>query len=198
MYEYRKMTPEERDAVLEARRRRGYPWHQPPHPETEHATYRLVTAACFEHEPRLDTADRLAWFEQELLDLFARLGIPCAAWVALPNHYHALVQIDGFRAFSLELGKLHGRTAHKLNTEDSCRGRKVWFRAQDRCMRNDRHYFTTLNYIHNNPVHHGYVAKWQDWPFSSCHQYLETKGRDWLVALWKEYPLRDYGKKWDM
>jgi putative transposase len=64
-------------------------------------------------------------------------------------------------------------------------------------MRSDRHYFTTLNYVHHNPVHHGYVRTWQEWPWSSCHWYLDTVGRDWLVGLWKEYPLRDYGRKWD-
>jgi putative transposase len=198
VYDYRKMTPEERRAILAARQCQGYPWHQPPHPETEHATYRLVSAACFEHEKRLNTEARLEWFEHELLGLFGRLGVPCAAWVVQPNHYHALVRIGDFREFSTELGRLHGRSAYRLNSEDGCRGRRVWFRSQDRCMRSDRHYFTTLNYLHNNPVHHGYVTKWQDWPYSSCHLYLDTMGRDWLVGLWKEYPLRDYGRKWDV
>jgi putative transposase len=197
MYDYRRMAPEERRAVAEARQRQGYPWHQPPHPETEHATFRLVSAACFEHAPRLSTPERLGQFEAELLGLFARLGTPCAAWVVQPNHYHALVRIEDFKAFSLELGRLHGRSAYRLNAEDNSRGRKVWFRSQDRCMRSDRHYFTTLNYVHHNPVHHGYVRTWQEWPWSSCHWYLDTVGRDWLVGLWKEYPLRDYGRKWD-
>ena len=51
--------------------------------------------------------------------------------------------------------------------------------------------------IHNNPVKHGYVKKWVDWAYSSYHWYLENKGRDWLVELWQEYPLLNYGDKWD-
>jgi putative transposase len=55
-----------------------------------------------------------------------------------------------------------------------------------------------MNYIHNNPVKHGYVAKWQDWPFSSAHWYLEMKGHDWLLENWRDYPVLDYGNDWDV
>ena len=192
------MSEAEREAAVEARKLRGYPWHQPPHPETEAPAYRMVSAACFEHEPRLNTPERVGWFEEELVGLLRDLDVTCSAWCVLPNHYHALVLIANFRAFSKELGTLHGRTAYQLNTEDNARGRRVWFRSQDRCMRSQRHFHTTLNYIHNNPVHHKWARKWQDWPFSSVHWYLETMGRDWLLQIWKEYPLRDYGKKWDV
>ena len=64
-------------------------------------------------------------------------------------------------------------------------------------MRSAGHFFATLNYIHNNPVKHGYVARWAAWPFSSFHWYLQTHGRDWLLDLWRQYPLRDYGAAWD-
>jgi len=85
-----------------------------------------------------------------------------------------------------------------MNGEDGERGRQVWYRAQDRLMRSEAHYGATLNYIHNNPVKHGYVKKWTDWPYSSVHWYLETKGRDWLLDLWRDYPVLNYGDKWDV
>lgn len=65
-------------------------------------------------------------------------------------------------------------------------------------MRSERHYLTTLNYIHNNPVMHGYVDGWGDWAYSSYHWYLKNKGRDWLVELWQEYPDFNYGTQWDI
>jgi putative transposase len=63
MYEYRTMTPEQRRAVVEERRRRGFPWHGPPHPEAAEA-YRIVTAACYEHRRILNSPERLQWFEE--------------------------------------------------------------------------------------------------------------------------------------
>jgi putative transposase len=58
-------------------------------------------------------------------------------------------------------------------------------------------FFATLNYVHSNPVHHGYVRRWTDWHWSSAAEYLESIGRDEAARLWKEYPVMDYGKKWD-
>jgi len=64
-------------------------------------------------------------------------------------------------------------------------------------MRSDGHFWTTINYIHNNPIKHGYVSQWQAWPFSSFHWYLQTHDRDWLLDLWKSYPVLNYGAGWD-
>ena len=141
---------------------------------------------------------RLKWFEQELLGHLQQQSLKVAAWVVLPNHYHVLVKIPEMKDFSKAQGELHGRTSFEINSEDNERDRQVWYRCSDRFMRSERHYFTTLNYIHNNPVKHGYVDKWGDWAYSSFHWYLENKGRDWLIELWREYPVLNYGDKWDV
>ncbi|MEH2373868.1 MAG: hypothetical protein V7K15_12515 [Nostoc sp.] len=54
-----------------------------------------------------------------------------------------------------------------------------------------------MNYIHYNPVKHGWVKSPYNWAESSVHWYLENYGRDWLRSCWIEYPVRDYGKAWD-
>jgi putative transposase len=55
-----------------------------------------------------------------------------------------------------------------------------------------------LNYIHNNPVHHGVAERWQDWIFSSANSFLEKLGRAAAIKIWREYPVLDYGKDWDL
>jgi putative transposase len=197
MYDYRSWTPEQRAAAVADRKQHGYPWHGPPHLEAP-GQYRIVTGACFEHRDILGSSDRLRWFEEQLLACVRELAVPCSAWVVLPNHYHILVRIEDMRVFSQGITRLHGRTSFEMNRKDDASGRRVWYRSQDRCMRSEAHYFTTLNYIHNNPVKHGYVRKWTDWPYSSVHWYLETKGRDWLTDVWRNYPVLNYGEKWDL
>lgn len=64
-------------------------------------------------------------------------------------------------------------------------------------MKSERHFWATLNYVHHNPVHHGYVKQWQDWPFSSARDYLAEMGKERAAEVWREYPLLDYGKDWD-
>jgi len=171
MYDFRKWTPQRRAAIVEERVDRGYPWHSPPHFEAP-GEYRIVTGACFEHRHILQSPERLGWFEEQLLGLVREQECTCAAWVVLPNHYHIVTKIDDMNRFARAIGQLHGGTSFEMNRKDDARGRQVWFRSQDRCMRSERHLYTTLNYIHNNPVKHGYVTKWTDWPFSSVRWYL--------------------------
>jgi putative transposase len=115
----------------------------------------------------------------------------------LPNHYHALIQTENVLKLLFEIGRLHGRLAFQWNDEDNARGRKVFYGATERSMRTERHYWATLNYIHHNPVRHGYVKRWQDWRWSSASQFIATYGRDEAERIWREYPIRDYGAGWD-
>ena len=108
-----------------------------------------------------------------------------------------LIRTAEIKTLLTALGKFHGSSSFRWNCEDGSKGRKVWFRAIERSMRSSRHFYATLNYIHNNPVKHGYVEKWQDWPFSSAADYLELVGKDKAAEIWTEYPVLDYGKDWD-
>ena len=157
MYDYRKWSREKQAAALKERVAHGFPLHSPPH-VLEPGAYRIITGACFEHKPILQSPARLKWFEQQLLDHLQNQCLDVAAWVVLPNHYHILVKIPDIKSFTKAQGQLHGRTSFAINKEDNEQGRQVWFRCSDRVMRSERHYFTTLNYIHNNPVKHGYVC----------------------------------------
>ena len=191
-----KLTPEKRRELVSERKKRGFPWHGPPHFDDQEQ-FHIVTAACYQHREILDSHERLCWFESELIDHLKKSEISCAAWVVLPNHYHVLVKTSDVNLFSHNQGLLHGRTSKVMNSEDNTLGRKIWYRCQDRAMRSERHYFTSINYIHNNPVKHRLVKKWGDWACSSFHWYLANKGRDWLINIWREYPVMKYGEGWD-
>jgi putative transposase len=96
-----------------------------------------------------------------------------------------------------QLGRLHGRLSYAWNKEDRQTGRKVFYGATERFMRTERHYWVTVNYIHNNSVHHVHVARWQDWPWSSANEFLIHTGRGEAEKIWREYPELEYGKGWD-
>jgi len=136
-------------------------------------------------------------FVCDLLAILAARASQTFAWCVLPNHYHALVEAADILALLRELGRLHGRSSRAWNAQENSRGRKVFFRAVERAMRSDRHYWATLNYVHHNPVHHGYVEHWTDWPWSSAPEYLSQTAPDEARRIWREYPLGDYGKGWD-
>jgi putative transposase len=195
-YLYRKLTPEWQAELLRYRRLRGYPLHAPPHLEQAEGWF-LITASTYEHRARFITEDDRGRLLDELFTELQAVEIPCRGWVVLPNHYHLLVQCRPFSVISQPLRRVHGRTAVELNRRLSLVGQQVWYRFSDRQIRSERHYYTTLNYIHFNPVKHGYVEKPLDWPCASVHWYMEHFGVEWLRKVWREYPVRDYGKGWD-
>jgi len=197
-YLWRQLSEKQREELLAWRRTRGYPWHSPPHrPNFGHLRF-LISASCFEHRHYIGySRERMDNLSRDLLAVFATHTGQTFAWCVLPNHYHALVETPDVRALLRELGLLHGRTAHTWNGDEQARGRKVFFRAVERAMRSDRHYWATLNYVHHNPVRHGYVARWTDWPWSSATEYLAQTGVEEAKRIWQEYPLQDYGKDWD-
>ena len=136
-------------------------------------------------------------FAQELLATPRHTLESVVVWCLLPNHYHLLVATPDILGYLQVLGRLHGRTAFYWNGEEHQRGRKVWCNVVERALRSERHFWATVNYIHHNPVHHGYALRWEDWPFSSAGDYLAAMGRHRAAHTWREYPILDYGKGWD-
>ena len=185
------------EELLIWRKRQGLPWHRPPHRASSALRYH-VTAACFEHREFIGSSgERMDRFCGTLLKVFTERGAQVYAWCVLPNHYHALIETTAILEVLEELGRMHGRLSFEWNREEEKRGRQVWCGAAERFMRNERHFWATINYVHNNPVRHGYVEKWQDWPYSSAKEYLERVGHDEAARIWREYPIRGYGKGWD-
>lgn len=196
-YEYRRLTAEERDEVLRQRRERGYPLHSPPHPYRGAAHY-LITAANYEHSPIMAASARRTEFEGALLAAMQGILADVFGWVILPNHYHVVVAVADLASVTNAIKKLHGATARAWNQEDEQTGsRKVWYKYSDQVIRDDDHFGRVLNYVHVNPMKHGYVDDPYSWPWSSVHNYYETRGREWLREQWLTHPPGDLGKGWD-
>ncbi|MGZ0708344.1 transposase [Coraliomargarita sp. W4R53] len=197
MYDWRKMCEAERQAVFSQRQLRGGSWRRPPVWNLGGTRY-MITAACFEHVSYIgNSIERISGFETSLLTEIDPYVSCIYAHAILPNHYHVLLETNDIGKLRIELGKFHGRTSFNWNKEDGTQGRKVFHGSAETAMKSERHFQATLNYIHNNPVKHGYVDKWQDWPYSSAAQYLAAVGKEEAAQHWLEYPIDRYGEDWD-
>ena len=196
-YDYRNLSPDERQAVLTQREAHGYPRHTPPHPYQLAGRY-LLSAANFEHLPLMAATDRRTELEASLLGGLQEANVPALAWVVLPNHYHVLIEADSLLKVAAVLKRLHGRTSRAWNLADHQTGqRRVWYHYRDRRIRDEAHLFRALNYVHYNPVKHGYAADPYEWPWTSIHNYVEAHGRDWLREHWRQHPPGNFGQGWD-
>ena len=158
MYDYRKITPAQRHEAVEYRRLRQRPWHSPPHWEFQGLLQFMISGAIYEHKPIIGvSSERMTEFERDLLDTCNQFATNVYAWCVLPNHYHLLLQTDQLKKVRAAIGRLHGRTSFNWNGEDNQRGRQVWHNCLGRGIKSHRHFWASMNYIHHNPVHHGYV-----------------------------------------
>lgn len=198
MYDYRKMTAEQQDEVVSYRKLHRRPHHSPPHCDFVGARQFILSGTCYEHAPIIGTThQRMTECEGELLAACEPYISAMYAWCILPNHYHMLLRTDSIKALCKAIGLFHGRKAYAWNGADQQRGRKVWFNVFDRPIESHRHFWASVNYIHHNPIKHGYVDKWQDWPWSSASDWLATVGPTRARELWRKFPVLDYGKHWD-
>jgi putative transposase len=192
------MTPAERQEVLRARKSSLRPWHSPPHRVEAGTRQYIISAACYEHASIIGrSAERLDELSGHLFDLLTARSDEVFAWCVLPNHYHAVIQTKTVGEVLRELGLMHGRTSFRWNGEDAARGRKVWCNAVEREMRSEGHLWASINYVHHNPVKHGWVDRWQDWAWSSARSFLDDVGQKRAADIWRGYPVFGYGEGWD-
>jgi len=108
----------------------------------------------------------------------------------LPDHLHAVWELpDGDSNFALRWSLIKSGFSRGLPGEAvrsaskmARRERGIWQRRYwEHAIRDDRDLERHVDYIHFNPVKHGYVTKVADWPHSTFHRYV---GRGLLPEDW--------------
>lgn len=163
--------------------------HRPPHLYRDNTWY-MLTATTLDRAPLLAAERAKTLVRDRLRALAPEFGISLKAWVILDNHYHLLLKTSGGRQLPGLINRLHGGTARQINLWHNATGRTVWYSYWDTCIRDERGFWTRFNYIHYNPVKHGYTRRPGDWPFSSYGYYARTRGEAWLRDVVQRYPVR--------
>jgi len=165
--------------------------HHPPHIFLDDTWY-IVTAATLNHAPLLSDVYAKALIRDRLRELMPEFNLALLAWVILDNHYHVIFKTQRGNALPRFFGRLHGSTSRQINRRDDTAGRQIWHNYWDACIRTEADLWTRFNYVHHNPVKHGYVQNLRDWEFSSYHYYRNLKGEKWLADCWQRYPVIDF------
>ncbi|SFZ79458.1 REP-associated tyrosine transposase [Chitinimonas taiwanensis] len=111
-------------------------------------------------------------------------------WVVLPDHLHCVIELPAGDAdfalrwrlikagFSRRLPLLERRSA----VREARRERGIWQRRYwEHQIRDEADFARHLDYVHFNPVKHGWVPRVADWPYSTFHRYVAD---GLLVADW--------------
>ena len=91
------------------------------------------------------------------------------AWCIMPNHVHALIKILPDHSLTSIIHSWKSFTAHRANQLLKRKGIFWQLDYHDRYIRDDKHYQSAINYIHNNPVKAGLVTSPEQWLYSSAY-----------------------------
>ncbi|MEW5912296.1 MAG: transposase [Thermodesulfobacteriota bacterium] len=115
------------------------------------------------------------------------------AIVVLPEHLHCIWTLPKDDAdFSTRWRLIKGRFARTMPSGEPRSPRRmqkaergIWQRRfWEHLIRDERDFAAHVDYIHYNPVRHGWVGRVADWPHSSFHRYvrLGLYPGDWAAA----------------
>ena len=158
-------------SMVPAPRSKDWP-RAPLHRLSDHGTY-IVTAGTLHKEHWFRGPERLDLLESALLRIMKSNSWLLEAWAVFSNHYHFVANAEsGAQPLSVVLKQLHGESAREVNVLDRAPGRTVWHNFWDTELMYEKSYLARLNYVHQNAVKHGLVAR-------AC-QYR------WCSAAWFE------------
>lgn len=83
---------------------------------------------------------------------------------------------------------VHSESSLKWNREEGCPGRQVWYQFWDRTLWTEGDFWSRINYVHGNPVKHGYVPEAADYEWSSLRSFSERWETPDAVAAATKFP----------
>lgn len=110
-----------------------------------------------------------------------RYPFETVAICVMPNHLHAIWTLpDGDSDYSLRWRLIktgfsnHFSASSALSASKQRRHEKgIWQRRfYEHTVHNDADLQRCVDYVHFNPVKHGFAASVKDWPFSSFHRFV--------------------------
>ena len=152
----------------------------------------FFTVAILERRQRLLT-DNINALREAFRAVRRRRPFRIEAVVVLPDHLHCIWTLpQGETDFSTRWRLIKGRFSRAINTKErqsQSRIRKhergIWQRRfWEHVIRDERDLAAHIDYIHYNPVRHGWVKRVMDWPHSSFHRFvrLGIYPTDWALA----------------
>ena len=103
------------------------------------------------------------------------------AWVVMPDHLHCVLTLPPgdsdfstrWRLIKSGFSRALPKTERRSAVRQAAGERGIWQRHfWEHWIRDEGDYQHHIDYIHVNPLKHGYVKRVQDWPYSTFHRYV--------------------------
>lgn len=165
--------------------------HQPIHLYFENHLY-FLSSHTYQNQCLLKEDTCKKHLLEKIKLFFKEYDFSLYAWIILDNHYHLLFKSSEKINLGKLIGTIHAGHSYEMNRQENRSGRKIWQNYWDWCIRSEKDFWMHFNYIHHNPVKHGYVQEMALYPFSSYCHWLAVKGKDWMYSVLETHPVIDF------
>ncbi|ARB70093.1 TPA: transposase [Neisseria meningitidis] len=116
-----------------------------------------------------DDAVRLA-LRQAVMAVRERYPFEILAWVLMPDHLHTIWRLpDNDSAYSERWRQIKRHSQYLIGGNLRLWQKRFW----EHTIRDEADFACHFDYLHFNPVKHGYVGQISDWGFSTFHRYVK-------------------------
>lgn len=154
--------------------------------ENEGGTY-FFTVVTYRRQKIFSLQESRRILRNVIVDVRQKQPFKIDAWVLLPDHLHCIwtlpTQDSDFSKrwglikanFSKQAKGLFHRDAwmsasKRKHRETTISQRRFW----EHRIRDEKDYAAHVDYIHFNPVKHGYVDQVRQWPYSTFHRFVRA------------------------
>lgn len=161
-------------------------FHKPNHIWSNNQCY-FITATVYRNKQLFNTPKKLDLLRRTIFDKIEKFQWEILVWAIMPNHYHFIANCKIGKALPKFIKEIHGKSAFQLNKIDSTPNRQVWQNYWDVCLYSERDYFQTMNYIHLNPVKHGFAKRMSEYEFSSFNNFYQKGDKEICESFFQEF-----------
>ena len=151
----------------------------------------FFTLATYHRQPILADIEKVELLRRCLREVKAKRPFDIVAAVVLPEHLHCLWRLptcdaDYSTRWQMVKTAFSRHVPAKIRKDGS---KTVWQpRFYEHCIRDETDFHRHLDYIHYNPVKHGWVSMPSEWPHSSFAHFVAM---GWYASGWGEAPPAD-------
>ena len=160
--------------------------HRPVHLYVDNTPY-FITGAIYLKRCLLSSAESKKKLIKLIQGYFNKYEWELHHWVILDNHYHLLGKSKKGKDMPMIIKGIHSVSGKSILEDTKC-AKPVWWNYWDYCPRDEKEYYTRLNYLFYNPVKHGYTNDLNCYGFSSFQKLLAKLGREKMVEQFRKYP----------
>ena len=130
----------------------------------------FLTNVTLDRQPLL--VDHVDLFQFAVASAREQSNFTIVAWVVLREHFHCVIDAPEENPSEI-MRRIKLSFSKRLRNLLGVQAGRVWqYRFWDHVIRNQNDLNRHIDYVHYNPVKHGYVRSAIEWPHSSFVQYV--------------------------